>query len=116
MIDFDGVAIKLWEYGDNQVTAYSKTDYSIVILDDDNIKHYYNGAMYEGGDRIRLENYDDFIYLLKLNDHLKIYIEESNYGTNSNYLFDLECSDFKSVYREYEYQYFETYYENQYMQ
>ena len=47
LIDAKRIAIKLWEYGSQEVNAYSTTNYDITILDDNGNKHYTNGTMYK---------------------------------------------------------------------
>ena len=99
LIDSDDISIKLWEYGSNEVNAFTSTSYDITVLDDSGTKHYLSGTMYKGGERIRLSNIK-LIDLLKNNTQLKIYIQENNsYGVDSTYLFSVDCNGFNSVYQ-----------------
>lgn len=98
LIDADDIAIKLWEYGSYEVKAYSTTYYDITLLDDNGNKHNINGTMYKNGDRIRLADLT-FISLLQKNQKLKIYIKEnSEYGYNSTYIFEVKNGNFNNVY------------------
>ncbi len=100
LIDAGDVAIKLWEYGSQEVNAYSTTYYDITILDDAGNKHYTNGTMYKNGERIYFEDLK-FISLLQQNEKLKIYIEEDSYGYNSTYLFEIKNGNFNTVYSDF---------------
>ena len=105
LIDAEKICIKLWEYGSQEVKAYSNTNYKITILDDDGNKHYTNGTMYKNGERIRLTDWT-LVNLLYDNEHLKIYIQEnSEYGVNSTYLFSITNGNFNSVYYDFYYKY-----------
>lgn len=96
LIDSEDIAIRLWEYGSNAVKGYTTTTYNIIILDDNEGKHYTTGTLYKNGDRIFLED-NTFIALLQMNNKLKIYIEEdSKYGYNSNYIFEAENGNFNT--------------------
>lgn len=98
LIDVEDVAIRLWEYGSQEVNAYSTTYYNITFLDDNGTKHYSKGTMYKNGDRIHLEDWT-FVSLLLQNQKLKIYIEEnSKYGYNTTYLFEVKNGNFDTVY------------------
>jgi hypothetical protein len=98
LIDSDSIAIKLWEYGSQLVNAYSTTYYDITILDDNGRKHYTTGTMYKNGERIFLKD-KTFISLLKKNQKLKVYIEEdSEYGYNTTYLFEVINGNFNTIY------------------
>ena len=101
LIDADDIAIKLWEYGRNEVKAYTSTDYKITILDDSGTKHYTTGTMYKNGDRIQLADWT-LVNLLQFNTKLKIYIQEdSQYGVNSTYLFSINNGNFQFIYNEF---------------
>lgn len=105
LIDAEDVAIKLWEYGSNEVNAYTSTDYEITILDDSGTKHYTSGTMYKNGERIYLSDWT-LVNLLQNNTQLKIYIREnSKYGVNSTYLFSVKNGNFNSVYYDFYYDY-----------
>lgn len=105
LIDADDIAIKLWEYGSQEVNAYSTTYYDITILDDKGQKHYTGGTMYKNGERIYFDDWT-FVSLLQENKKLKIYIEEdSKYGYHSSYLFEVENGNFNTVYSNFYYQY-----------
>lgn len=105
LIDANGIAIKLWEYGRNEVNAYTSTDYKITILDNGGTKHYTTGTMYKNGERIRLADWT-LVNLLQDNTQLKIYIQEnSQYGVNSTYLFSVNGGNFNSIYNEFIWEY-----------
>lgn len=98
LIDADDISIKLWEYGSHEVNTFSTTYYNITLLDDDGNKHYTRGTMYKNGDRIRLQDFT-FASLLLDNEALKVYIEEdSKYGYNSSYLFEVKNGNFNKEY------------------
>ena len=98
LIDAEDIAIKLWEYGSIEVNAYSTTYYDITILDDTGNKHYTNGTMHENSERIYFEDWT-FASLLQQNEKLKIYIvENSKYGYNSTYLFEVTNGNFNTEY------------------
>ncbi len=98
LIDAEDIAIKLWEYGSLEVNAYSTTYYDITLLDDNGNKHYTNGTMYKNGERIYFKDWT-FASLLQQNQKLKVYIvEDSKYGYNSSYLFEVENGNFNTVY------------------
>lgn len=97
LIDKDGVAIKLAEYGRNVVkSSYDSTDYSITMLDPDGNKVSMTGTMYKGGDRI----YIDSKYKSKVLDALKrnltvsFRIDETGKYASSSYLFKMEDTSF----------------------
>ncbi len=105
LIDAEDIAIKLWEYGSHEVNAYSTTYYDITLLDDNGNKHYTNGTMYKNGDRIHFEDWT-FVSLLQQNQKLKLYIvEDSKYGYNSTYLFEVENGNFNTAYSNFYNQY-----------
>lgn len=105
LIDTEDIAIKLWEYGRNEVNAYTRTDYKITILDDSGTKHYTTGTMYKNGERIYLADWT-LVNLLQDNAQLKIYIQEnSKYGVNSTYLFSVKNGNFNSIYYDFYYDY-----------
>ena len=105
LIDTDGIAIKLWEYGSQLVKDYSTTNYKITILDDAENKHTTTGTMYKNGDRIHLADWT-LVNLLQNNKQLKIYIQEnSSYGVNSTYLFTITNGNFNSVFSDFYYKY-----------
>ena len=98
LIDAEDISIKLWEYGSLEVKASSTTYYDITILDDSGKKHYTTGTMYKNGERIYFDDMS-FASLLQKNDALTINIvEDSNYGYNTTYLFEVENGNFNSVY------------------
>ena len=94
--------IMLWEYGSSMVKAYSTTDYDITILLPNGTKKYFTGTMYKNGTVICFDNYSEIISLLKNTDGiLKFYIQEdSEYGVNSTYLFEVNTSGFKDLYNQ----------------
>lgn len=98
LIDANDIAIILYEYGSNQVKAYSTTNYSISILDDNDVKHQLTGTMYENGNRIFLSDMQ-LVSLLQTNQELTFYIKEnSKYGYSSTYLFKVTNDNFNKVY------------------
>lgn len=94
--------IMLWEYGSSMVKASSTTDYDITILLPDGTKQYFTGTMYKNGTVICFDDYSAIITLLKNTDGiLKFYIkEDSDYGVNSTYLFEVNTSGFKDLYNQ----------------
>ena len=90
----------LWEYGSRLVKASWTTDYDITILLPNGTKKYFTGTMYENGQVIYFDDYNGIISLFKSTDGiLKIYLkEDSNYGVNSTYLFEVNTSGFKDLY------------------
>ena len=99
-VNDDDCDIMLWEYGYSLVKAYSTTDYDITILLPNNTKNYFTGTMYKNGQVIHFDNYNGIVNLLKNTDGiLKIYLKEnSDYGVNSTYLFEVNTSGFKDLY------------------
>ncbi len=101
LIDAEDIAVKLWEYGSYEVNAYSTTYYNITLLDDYGNKHYTRGTMYKNGERIYFADWT-LVSLLMQNKKITIYIEEdSKYGYNSTYLFEVECGNFNNVYSDF---------------
>ena len=100
LIDADGVAVKLWEYGSLLVDAYTSTSYKVTVLDDNQVKHHLTGIMYKGGDRIHLAD-RTLVDLLSTNTEVQIYIEEVSNGVNSTYLFTVKCGNFGTIYQEF---------------
>ena len=101
-VNSDDCEIMLWEYGSSLVKAYSTTDYDITILLPNGTKKYFTGTMYKNGTVICFDNYSEIIALLKNTDGiLKFYIkEDSEYGVNSTYLFEVNTSGFKNLYNQ----------------
>ena len=99
-VNSDDCEIMLWEYGSNMVKAYSATDYDITLLLPNGTKKYFTGTMYKNGIAICFDDYTGIISLLKNTDGvIKIYIkEDSKYGVNSTYLFEVNTSGFKELY------------------
>ena len=99
-VDNEYCQIMLWEYGSSLVKAYSTTDYDITILLPNGSKKYFTGTMYKNGQVIYFDNYNEIITLLKNTDGvLKIYLkEDSDYGVNSTYLFEINTSGFEDLY------------------
>lgn len=99
-VNSDDCEIMLWEYGSSLVKAYSTTDYDITILLPNGTKKYFTGTMYKNGTVICFDNYSEIISILKNTDGiLKIYIkEDSDYGVNSTYLFEVNTSGFKKLF------------------
>ncbi len=98
----EDIAIMLWEYGSYLVKGVYDTDtYSITVLDENGIKHYFNGVMYEDGTRIYISSaqYTKFRSLLKKPQELSIYLKYSKY-TTSTYLFTIETDGFFDLYSE----------------
>ena len=101
-VNSDDCEIMLWEYGSSLVKAYSTTDYDITILLPNGTKKYFTGTMYKNGFAICFDDYNGIISLLKsTNGTLKIYLkEDSDYGVNSTYLFEVDTSGFKDLYNQ----------------
>ena len=101
-VNSDDCEIMLWEYGSSLVKASSTTDYDITILLPSGTKRYFTGTMYKNGTVICFDNYSEIIALLKNTDGiLKFYIkEDSKYGVNSTYLFEVNTSGFKTLYNQ----------------
>ena len=101
-VNSDDCEIMLWEYGSSMVKAYSTTYYDITILLPSGTKKYFTGTMYKNGTVICFDNYSEIITLLKNTDGiLKFYIkEDSKYGVNSSYLFEVNTSGFKDLYNQ----------------
>lgn len=101
-VDNDSCEIMLWEYGSSLVKAYSTTDYDITILLPTGTKKYFTGTMYKNGQVIRVDDYSGILSLLKsTNGTLKFYLkEDSDYGVNSTYLFEVDISGFSDLYNE----------------
>ncbi len=100
LIDSQGIAIKLFEYGYNEVKAYTSTDYTITVLDSNDQKHIIYGTIYKNGDRIHLNDWT-LIQLLIDNEEISIHIKEnSKYGVNSTYLFTVNRSNFTEIYNQ----------------
>ena len=101
-VNSDDCEIMLWEYGSSLVKASSTTDYDITILLPNGTKKYFTGTMYKNGTVICFDNYSEIIALLKNTDGiLKFYIkEDSKYGVNSTYLFEVNTSGFKTLYNQ----------------
>ena len=94
-VDNEDCQIMLWEYGSSLVKAHSTTDYDITILLSNGTKKYFTGTMYKNGQVIFFDDYSGIVSLLKnTNGVLKIYLkEDSDYGVNSTYLFEVEFYD-----------------------
>lgn len=101
-VNSDDCEIMLWEYGSIMVKASSTTDYDITILLPNGTKKDFSGTMYKNGTVICFDNYSEIIALLKNTDGiLKFYIkEDSDYGVNSTYLFEVNTSGFKTLYNQ----------------
>ncbi|MBR2340385.1 MAG: hypothetical protein IKA74_06095 [Clostridia bacterium] len=97
----DSFAIMLWEYGNILVTgtSYGPKNFSITVLDQNEIKHYYSGQMPSYGTRIYIDNLhrEDLLSLLNESGEIKFYIEYSEY-TKSSYLFTVSTTGFSSLY------------------
>ena len=99
LIDAESIAIKLFEYGSQEVKAYSSTDYKIIILDDEDNKYYIWGEMWKNGDRVHInETYESTVLdLFKTKTSLTFYLEQSEILL-STYLFSVETSNFSEIY------------------
>ena len=96
----DRIAIMLYEYGDQKVTSYSDTDYTIYMLDSSDNKTYIAGTMYENSDRIFIHtSYMDLILdALKEGGEISFYLEQKDRSI-VNYLFMIpDASGFDKVY------------------
>ncbi len=99
-VDLDDIGIMMLEYGNILVKGiYDSEDYSITILDDDNVKYYYTGTIYKGGIRIYFKNADEgsVLNLLKNNSQLQFYIKSTKYSI-STYLFSINTVGFTAAY------------------
>ena len=101
-VNRDDCEIMLWEYGYSLVKAYSTTDYNITILLPNGTKKDFTGTMYKNGQVICFNDYNGILTLFKNTEGvLKIHIKEnSKYGVNSTYLFEVDTSGFKNLYNE----------------
>lgn len=99
-VDNDYCQIMLWEYGSSLVKASSTTYYDITVLLPNGTKKYFTGTMYKNGQVICFDDYNGIITLLKnTTGVLKIYLkEDSDYGVNSTYLFEVDTSGFNELY------------------
>ena len=96
----EDVAIMLWEYGSHSVKcSYKWDEYSITMMDANGNKYYLNGTMYSGSSRIYFEESDESTVINALNQtgSVSFYIVLSDI-TTTNYLFTVECSNFKELY------------------
>lgn len=101
-VDNEDFQIMLWEYGSHLVKASSTTDYEIRILLPDGTREYFTGTMYKNGQVIYFHDYNAILTLLKnTTGVLKFYIvENSKYGFQSTYSFEVNSTGFKDLYYE----------------
>lgn len=98
----EDVAIMLWEYGSYSVKcSYKWDEYDITMKDGNGNKYYLDGTMYSGSARIYFDDSDKntVIGALKRTGSVSFYIVLSE-RTTTNYLFTVECSNFKELYSE----------------
>ena len=97
----EDIAIFLFEYGRGNAVkcSYGTDKYSITVLDQNGKKHYFDGGMYEGTNRIYLYSSDktEFLNLLKKGGEISIYLVNDKY-TLSEYLFSIDATGFSSLY------------------
>lgn len=96
------IAIMLWEYGNSLVKGiFDYTPYTITILDTNKRKINVMGTLYDGGQRVYIDdNYIQTVLdLLQQNGTLSFYLVDNKYSI-STYLFSIETSDFKTQYTE----------------
>lgn len=94
------IAIILWEYGSQLVKGtFDTNEYEIIVLDQNNQKHYLSGIMYQGNMRVYVLNSDEseLLTLLKKAGKLSFYLENSKY-TTSTYLFTIDTTGFSGLY------------------
>lgn len=103
LIDKNDVAFKLYEYGHNLVkSSFDTTYYSILMLDPDGNRVYMSGKMYEGSDRIFVDDEYESVVLdaLKKNGSVTFRVEETGKYASSSYLFTMEdTSYFTNAYK-----------------
>ena len=99
IVDSEDFAIKLYEYGSQEVKSIDFESYAITFLDTDGIKHYIHGLIQKNGDRIEIsgDDKDELLKAFQKEGKISFYIEETNRPT-TNYLFSVETSNFLDVY------------------
>ena len=100
LIDKKCCAIKLWEYGSQLVKGYYDITYNITFLNNSGEKTYSTATLNENSDRLIL-NDSNIVSLIKQNTSIRVYIEEnSKYGYNSTYLFEIDGDNFNTIYNQ----------------
>ena len=97
LIDKDGVAIKLYEYGDMLVKgSYETMKYTVIMLDPDGKKINMTGTMYKGGDRVYIDKEFEQIVLdtLGRNSSVAFYLKSNGTFSSSEYLFKIENTSY----------------------
>lgn len=90
------ISIVLLEYDDKQVKAYSKTNYSVSVLDGKGTKHAFKGVMYKGGDRVVITD-RSLISLMLNNSSLEFYLQDDS-SYPSTYLFTYTKENLGDIY------------------
>lgn len=99
LIDED-ITIMLYEYGSQQVTAYSSTDYNIIMLDENGNKTQLVGVMHDNGDRVIItRDYTQTVLdALKAGGEISFYLAEKDHSI-TNYLFTIpDATGFDNAY------------------
>lgn len=94
------IAFMLLEYGSHLVKGtFDSNPYSITVLDQNGVKHYLDGNMYEDGTRVYLSNSDEseLLNLLKKPGEITFHLKYSKYSS-STYLFKVRTDGFASLY------------------
>lgn len=94
------VAIMLYEYGDQQVTAYSSADYNIIMLDKNGNKTQIVGVMHDNGDRVIItRDYTQTVLdALIAGGEISFYLAEKDHSI-TNYLFTIpDATGFDNAY------------------
>lgn len=98
LIDENDVCIMLYEYGSHKVKEYTDTRYYITLLLDDGTKKNTYGTMYDGGDRVVMDD-RSLVEALQNNNKVEVYLKDNpKYGTSSTYLFSLKQDNFNVIY------------------
>lgn len=98
IVDKKSAAILLLEYGNSQANNVFTFDneYTIKIKDSNGNTKTFNGVMYgNGGDRVFIKDYDEFINLLNSGGETKFYMESN---ISAKYNFTLKLDGFAELY------------------
>jgi|GEM_PF-5689654 len=97
----DWIGIMLFEYGWGSAVKgiFDYEYYDITILDDNRVRHEFDGTLYEDSTRIMFNSVDEnkVINLIRNNKTIKIYVSGGKY-TTSSYLFEVDCTGFSDIY------------------
>lgn len=96
----EGIAFKLFEYGDNLVKSSGTHDYTITVLDQNKEKISMSGKLYGGGDRVRLDDeyVKKFYEILCNGGTISIHMKD-DYASTYLFTFD-DCSGFENLYNQ----------------